>query len=233
VQIFVLALYAALYPTLLAAVAILLAHPRRYRLLTSFLLAGIGVSVGFGIGIVLLIHESGAVKRQSSGWSWGTDLAVGVLAMLLALVLSTHVWQRLRGRRQAHQLARGKIGKRSGDAGDPEPWSQRLLAKGSVPIVIAASVALNVPGAVYLVALKDIAAGHHSVPIEVVLVLAFNLIMFLLAELPWVGLMVAPERTERLVGRASDFLARHGNRIATGVCVVIGVYLIIRGAIHS
>jgi hypothetical protein len=233
VQIFVLALYAAVYPTLLAAVGILLAHPRRYRLLTSFLFAGIGVSVGFGIGIVLLIHGSGAVKRQSSGWSWGTDLVVGVLAMLLALALSTHAWQRLRGRRHARRLARGKIGERSGDAADPEPWSQRLLAKGSVPIVIAASVALNVPGAVYLVALKDIAAGRHSVPIELVLVLVFNVIMFLFAELPWVGLMVAPERTERLVGRASDFLAAHGNRIATVVCVVVGIHLIIRGVIHS
>ncbi len=232
-QIFVLALYAAVYPTLLAAVGILLGHPRRYRLLTAFLLAGIAVSVGFGIGIVLLIHGSGAVKHQSSGWSWGTDLVVGVLALLLALALATHAWQRLRRRRRPAPQAPGETGTPSGVAADPEPWSQRLLAKGSVPIVVAASVALNVPGAVYLVALKDIAVGHHAVPIELALVLAFNLIMFLLAEIPWIGLMVAPERTERLVARAGDFLAAHGNRIATVVCVILGIHLIIRGLVHS
>jgi hypothetical protein len=233
VQIYVLALYTAVYPTLLAAVAIMLGHPRRYRLLSAFLLSGIAVSVGCGIGIVLLIHSSGAVKRQNSGWSWGTDLVVGALALLLALALATHAWQRLLQRRRGHRQPRGTTGEGAAPAADPEPWSQRLLARGSVPIVVAASVALNVPGAVYLVALKDIAAGHHSVPIELVLVLVFNLIMFLLAEIPWVGLMIAPERTERLVARASGFLARHGNRIATVVCVVVGLHLIIRGAVHS
>ena len=50
-QIFVLALYAAVYPALLAAVAILLASPRRSRLLTAFLSAGLTVSVGAGLGM--------------------------------------------------------------------------------------------------------------------------------------------------------------------------------------
>jgi hypothetical protein len=229
VQIYVLALYAAVYPTLLAAVAILLGHPRRYQLLTVFLLAGMVVSVGCGVGIVLLIHGSGAVKRQSSGWSWGTDLVVGILTLLLALALATHAWGRLARRRKG----RKQLPEAVGEGADPEPWSQRLLAKGSVPIVVASSVALNVPGAVYLVALKDIAAGHHSVATDLVLVLVFNAIMFLLAEVPWVGLIVAPERTERLVGRASELLARYGNRIATGICVVVGVHLITRGVVQS
>jgi hypothetical protein len=222
-QILVLALYAAVYPTLLAAVAILLASPRRTQLLTVFLLAGLTVSVALGVGIVLLIRHSGAVAHKGSGWSWGTDLAVGGLALLLALALWTHAWQRLRARR----------GSRPHRAADAEPWSQRLLTRGSVPIVIAASIAINLPGAVYLVALKDIAADHDSVPVDLALVLAFNLIMFGLAELPWLGLLFAPARTEAAVERASDFLAAHGRKIAIVVCVVVGVHLVVRGAIRS
>jgi MFS family permease len=221
-QIFILALYAAVYPALLAAVGILLASPRRTRLLTAFLVAGMAMSVGCGIGIVLLIHGSGAVSHQGSGWSWGTDVAVGVLALLVALALATHGWRRLRARRAGPEPAERR-----------DPWTQRLLGRGSVPIVVVASIVLNLPGAVYLVALKDIAAGHHSAPVDLALVVGFNVIMFALAEIPWVGLMVAPERTDRLVKRAMEFLGVHGTKLATALCLVVGVHLIVRGLIRS
>jgi hypothetical protein len=71
------------------------------------------------------------------------------------------------------------------------------------------------------------------VPAEVVLIVAFNLVMFVLAELPWLGLIFAPERTEALVRRASGFLARHGSKLAIAVCLVVGVHLIVRGLIRS
>ena len=227
-QIFVLALYAAVYPALLAAVGILLASPRRLQLLSAFLLAGIIVSVCAGLGIVLLIHSSGAVSEKGSGWSWGTDLAVGVFALVLGAALGTHLPRRVRARR-----ASGKRLAIADPAEKREPFPHRLLARGSLPIVVFAAVILNLPGAVYLVALKDIAAGHHSAAVDVVLVIAFNLIMFSLAEIPWVGLIVAPERTERLVKRAMAFLGLHGNKIATGLCLVVGVHLIVRAAIRS
>jgi hypothetical protein len=228
VQIFLLALYAALYPALLAAVAILLTSPRRNRLLTGFLLAGMTVSVCAGLGIVLLLHGSGAVAHRGSGWNWGTDLGVGVFALVLAAALGTHVPQRVRARRANRN--RAAI---ADPAKTPQPWSHRLLARGSLPVVIVAAVILNLPGAIYLVALKDIAAGHHSAAVDAVLVVAFNVIMFSLAEIPWVGLMVAPERTERLVKRAMTFLGVHGNKIATALCLVVGVHLIVRAAIRS
>lgn len=231
VQIYVLALYAAVYPALLAAVGVLLASPRRYQLLTAFLAAGMAMSIGCGIGIVLLIRGSGAVQHRGSGWNWGTDLAVGAVALLLALALSTHAWQRLRDRRAARLRARGSVTEDAED--EKEPWSQRLLGRGSIPVVVLASVILNLPGAIYLVALKDIAVGRHSVPVEMLQVILFNLIMFLLAEIPWAGLMLMPERTDRFVRRALAFLGVHGTKIATGLCVVVGVHLIVRGVIRS
>jgi len=227
-QIFVLALYAAVYPALLAAVAILLASPRRKTLLTAFLLAGMTVSVGAGLGIVLLIHGSGAVTHAGSGWSWGTDLAVGVFALALAAAFATHTPQRVRARSASRR--RKAVAE---PAEERQPWSHRLLSRGSVPIVVVAAVLLNLPGAIYLVALKDIAAGHHSAAVDAVLVVAFNLIMFALAEIPLIGLLVAPEPTERLVKRATTFLGVHGNKIATGLCLVVGVHLIVRAAIRS
>ena len=47
-----LALAAALYPTIVAAVVILLSQPRRLPLLTAYLAGGLTISIGLGLGIV-------------------------------------------------------------------------------------------------------------------------------------------------------------------------------------
>jgi Sap, sulfolipid-1-addressing protein len=99
--------------------------------------------------------------------------------------------------------------------------------------VFLAALAINLPGASYLVALKDISAAHHSTGEDVVLVLAFNLIMFLFAEIPLVGLIVNPSRTELLVHRIDHWFSRNGRRIAIGLCPVLSAFLIARGIAKS
>jgi hypothetical protein len=230
-QLLVLALDAALYPTLLAAVVILLAQEKPRRLLGAYLAGGLLISITIGLVIVLALEGSNAVTSDQSGLSGGVDLGVGGLALLAAVAIATRADQRMRERRK-----RRKAAKQHGAAvpkEEHEPWSQRLLARGSVPLVFAAALAINLPGAAYLVALKDIAAGHHSTGGEIVLIVGFNLIMFLLAEIPLLGLLLAPERTEALVKRANDWMSRHGREIAIVLCVVLGVFLIVRGIINS
>jgi preprotein translocase subunit SecY len=141
-------------------------QPRRLILLSTYLAAGLTISVAIGLGIVLALKSSGTLRSERSGLSWTTDLAIGGLALLLAVALATRADARVAQRRKARAEKR-------------EPIPQRVLARGSVPIVLLASLAINLPGAAYLVALKDISAAHHSTAADIVLVLAFNAIMFL------------------------------------------------------
>lgn len=225
-QLILLALSAAFYPTIIAAVAILLSQPRRLPLLTAYLAGGLTISLGLGLAIVAALKASGTVDTSRSGVSWAADLAIGGLVLLLAVALATRADQRWRDRRRS--------GRPTEDEGEGrEPWTQRILAGGSVPIVFAAGLAINVPGASYLVALKDIAAGHHSTGVDIFQVLVFNLIMFMLVEIPWVGLLVAPERTLALVARADHWFSAHSRRIAIVLCAVLGAFLIARGIAHS
>jgi hypothetical protein len=157
-QLLFLALEAALYPTLLAAVVILLSTPHPRRLLGAYLAGGLIVSIGLGIAIVKALEGSKAVTSESSGLSWGVDLAIGGLALLLAVALATRTDERFRERRRQHREAAGKV-KPPSDDDKKEPWSARILARGSTPIVFVAGLVVNVPGAAYLVGLKDIAAG--------------------------------------------------------------------------
>jgi hypothetical protein len=219
-QLVLLALEAAIYPTLLAAVVVLLAQPRRLQLLSAYLAGGMVISIGLGLGALALLESSHQVRTSSSGLSWGADIVVGALALLVAAALAAHADDRLRRRRPAPPAGR-------------ESRSQRVLAGGSTPLAFATGLALNLPGAAYLIALKDIAAGDHPASVDVVLVVSFNLIMFLLAEIPLVGLLVAPERTGLLMDTLSSRLAANYRRIAIAVSASLGVFLIARGVAHS
>jgi hypothetical protein len=228
-QLLVLALDAALYPTLLAAVVILLAQEHPRRLLGAYLAGGLTISIGLGLALVFALEDSNWLKHgQSSGVSWKVDLTIGGLAVLAALTLTLRWDQRLRERRQRRKAARADP-----DAEQQEPWSHRLLAGGSAPLVFFAALAINLPGAAYLVALKDIAAGHHTTVAKILLVVGFNLIMFALAEVPLLGLIFAPKKTDALVKRMNDWITSHGRAIAIGLCVVLGVFLIVRGIANS
>jgi hypothetical protein len=228
-QLLLLALDAALYPTLLAAVVILLAQPRRVPLLTAYLAGGLTISIGLGLAIIAALKDSGALHNSSSGLSWTTDLAVGGLALLLAVALATRADARMAERRRAKHPGKPV----DPDAEKKEPMSQRLLARGSVPVVFLAALAINLPGAAYLVALKDIAAAHHPTGADIALVVAFNLIMFMLAEIPLLGLLFAPERTGKLVTRTNTWISGHGRQIAIGLCTFLGIFLILRGISDS
>jgi Sap, sulfolipid-1-addressing protein len=234
VQLLFLALEAALYPTLLAAVVILLAQPRPRALLAAYYVGGMVMSVGLGLVIVFAAKSSGVLDSPSSGPSWTVDLGVGGLALLAAVALAVRADERMRARRARSKAARGK-GKQEEkkEKDDREPWSERILARGSVPIVFAAGLAINVPGAAYLIALKDIASYHYSTGVDVLLILAFNLIMFLLAEIPLAGLFLAPERTDEMVDRMNRWLSGHSRQIAIGLLAVLGVFLVARGVIDS
>ncbi|HXE43768.1 MAG TPA: GAP family protein [Conexibacter sp.] len=232
-----LAFEAAIYPTLLAAVVILLTLERPARMIGAYLAGGLTISIGLGCLIVFALAGSNAVENQQSLLSWAADLAIGGLALLAAMTLATHQDERWRERRRARRALHGQPleAAREEEAAAPkrEPWSQRILARGSLPVVFVAALFVNVPGAAYLIALKDIAAGNHSTATVVALILLFNAIMFLLAEIPLAGLLVAPERTGVLVAELNVWLNEHSRQIAIGVCVTLGAFLVVRGLVNA
>jgi hypothetical protein len=220
-QLLLLAVDAALYPTLLAAVVILLNQPRRLALLGTYLAGGLIISIGAGLLLVFAVN--GAFHRGNPDLSAAVDLTVGGLALLLAVALATRADARWAQRR------RGGAAEDDADVQKGEPLMQRILARESTPLVFFASVLMNLPGAAYIVALKDIAAAHHGTGTTVVLIVAFNVIMFLLAEIPLAGLIVDPARTEDAVLRLNGWFSQNGRRIAIALCLVLSLFLIIRG----
>src|SRR3954466_14013384 len=113
-QTFLLALEAALYPTLLAAVVILLSQPRPRRLLGAYLAGGFITSIGLGHRFVFKLKDSNAVSGGGSvlSWggsavSWGDGRALGGLALLVAVPLATRTDDHLRQRRPQGKAENG------------------------------------------------------------------------------------------------------------------------------
>jgi hypothetical protein len=222
VQLLFLALDAAVYPTLLAVVVILLNQPRRVPLLSAYLATGLIVSVGAGLALVFALE--GAFTKGNHTLGPSVDLTVGGLALLLAVALATRADARFAALRKDKSSEPAQAAPESS-----EPIMQRLLARQSTPLVVIASLAINLPGASYLVALKDIAAAHHSALATILLVVGFNVIMFTLAEIPLVGLIFNPDGTERVVVAVNRWFSDNGRRIAIAVCLALSGFLIVRG----
>ena len=82
-----------------------------------------------------------------------------------------------------------------------------------------------------MVALKDIAELDYSVGPTIAIVIGFYLIMFLPAEVPLGGFVVAPGPTTAKVGRFNSWLRGHARRLVVSVLTLAGIYLVVRGLV--
>jgi hypothetical protein len=211
-EIFLLAVCGAFYPALLAVVIIILGRPRPVHLLTFFLFGAMFVSVSIGIIAVVVLDP--ANFRESARQ---VDGPVYIAAGAIALAAGAALLRKRRTRPQQEREAKGPS------------FSQRALSHDSGRFAFVLGIVLDLPGLWYLIALKDIAAGGYTITERVLLVIAFNLIMFSFVEAPLIGYTFAPETTARRVGLFNRWLHRHARRAAGYGSLALGSYFLGRG----
>lgn len=232
-NVLALACVAALYPTLLAGVIVMLTRPDPRPLLVAFLLGGMLISVSSGLLILYVVNGAFTTTQQKSA-SPKIDLIAGILSLILAGVLwarrdTDHLGDHkaLTPEQTTTRTRRRRKARRS-----RKPLTKRMLGHDSAKAAFAVGLILNLPGIWYLVALKDIAKDHDAILTAVLLILLFNAIMFLLVEVPLIGYLINPTGTEARVQRFQTWLGTHGRLLATIAALAIGVYLIIKGIVH-
>lgn len=220
-QAFLFALTAAFNPTLLAAVTVMLVLPDPKRLLIGYLLGALMTSISIGLVIVFALGgSSGATSTARHTFDPAVDIVLGLIILAIAFVAGTG-----RDKRRRERSARKKAEK----AGKPPPKWQQALSGGSARTTFVVGALLTLPGASYLAGLSEIAKQNPS-DLEVVLsVVAFNIIMLALLEIPLLGYTFSPDRTAVTVQRFSAWLSARGGRIALVLAVLVGVALLARG----
>lgn len=222
IDVIPLAFLSALYPTLLAVVVLVLQRPDPRRLLAAYLAGAMLTSMVVGYAIVSALEAGNVVGGGDRTVGPGANLAGGAIALLLVWFLVGD-WgrerrERLKRRREAKQEKRER-----------PPWSERVIQHGSVRLTFLVGMVLNLPGAMYLVALKDVAAADLGTAKIIGVLLAYNLIMFQWAEIPLIGYAIAPERTQSLITGMNRWLRAHAREVAIVICSIAAAFLIARG----
>ncbi len=221
-KVFLLALAASLDAVLVATVVLLLGRPRPPRQLLAFWLGAIGLSITIGLVVVVALGRSGLRVNQNGSASPGIEIAAGVVLLAIAAAVGSKLTDRL-------EKSKRSKGHDEQDAKRRPSLADRLRGSDSLWLAWLAGVAYSVPGAYYLAGLALLIKLDAGTTTDIIAVLAFNLVMFALVELPLVGFAFAPDRTRALVGRLDDWLGRHSRTIVTVAAGAIGLYLLIAG----
>jgi hypothetical protein len=164
------------------------------------------------------------LQRHSIRWAPAGDLAIGLAALAVGILLLTGV----PGRRAAARRADRAKKKHPGEL--PE-WAKRALSQPRLVAAVAVGAVLGLPGAIYLTALHNLNSGHFSAATRVTGVIVFCLFEFTLLIVPAVLLLVRPARVRTLLTRARDWMLKDGKRTLAYLALPVGAYLTIRGLV--
>jgi Sap, sulfolipid-1-addressing protein len=117
-----------------------------------------------------------------------------------------------------HQAAADRRRARKQAKGPPR-W-QQALGRGSPRTTFVVGALLTLPGASYLAGLSRIDKLNYSTAETVLLVVAFNLIMLALLEVPLLCFAIAPDWAVGTIDRAKAWIVRHGLRFAVTMLTV-------------
>jgi hypothetical protein len=225
-EFFALAFAAALNPKLLAADLLLIENRRPRAMFLCVLLGGITVGLTVGLLDVLVFHLD-AISSQKTV-SAGVDLALGLLLLAVGALVVTG---RLHARRKAAVAAGGG---RPGmpDNGRPDvpekekkdSWA-RLLAEPRLGLAMLVGAVFGIPGAAYLSGLHILITSKSSTANQVVGVILFVFIEFLLIIIPFAFLELRPEATKKALKGVHDWLLGHARQLMAYTALVLGAYL--------
>ena len=223
-EFFALAFLSALNPKLLALDLLLIENRRPRAMFLCLLLGGMTVALTVGLLDVLVFHAD-AIKHQASV-SAGVDLAFGVLLLAAGALLATG---RLPGRRKAPVPA--------GDGPPEKPekkdsWAQRMLSEPRLGLAMLVGALVGIPGASYLAALHNLVTGKSSTATQVIAVVIFVIIDFLLIIIPFAFLELRPEATRARLRHTQDWLLSHALQLMTAIALLLGAYLAISGLVR-
>jgi Sap, sulfolipid-1-addressing protein len=222
-QVFAFSLTAALNPTLLTAVTVMLTLEKPKRLLTGYLLGALVTSIACGLLLVFALPGSSTSSTAKHGVNPVLNIALGALILVIVFVVgSGHDKRRRAWSERKRERAQDKA---------PPRW-RRQLSKGSARDTFVVGALLSFPGASYIAGMALLHKQHIGTAVTVIAVVAFNLVMLMILELPLLGYATRPAWTAAAVERFSNWLTRRGGRVALIGGGVVGVLLIVRGIIN-
>jgi len=223
---------------LLAVVLVILTRDRPKPLLWAFWLSAMVVSVGSSCIALFVFRSNGTILGNTTRTvSPSVYIAVGLIALAVALFAATKRGRDLIGRELEKKQQdtstpdrQGSITARaSAKAEDVKAKAEAALKRGSVWVAIGAGVVLGAPTPYSLLAVGHMVRDDYRLPTQLLLILGFSLITYLVVELPIIIYAVRPDATTARVEAFSTWLGTHKIQAAAAAAAAVGVLLIVKG----
>jgi hypothetical protein len=217
-------------PIRLGLVVLLLNRRRPLLQLVVFLCGGF--TMGFGVGLVVLFSLR-ATPLAGHFTVAKVQVAAGLIAMLIAVVLATSVSLRKLIRRATTVAAGG------GDGGvallerTPPSGLQKLahgaryfLQGDSLLVAGLGGLGAALPSANYAGSMAAILASHAAPVLQAEALFVFNLVAFTAVEIPLFSYLAAPEKTRAFIAALQTWLRTLSHRdvavmVAAGGCFML------------
>ena len=226
-QFFALAFIAALNPKFLAVDLLLIENRRPRAMFLCVLLGGVTVALTIGLLDVLVFHAD-AISSQKTV-SAGVDLAIGLLLLAVGALVATG---RLHGRRKAPVPAADGEPEKPEKKERKDGWAERVLAEPRLGLAMLVGALCGIPGGAYLSGLHILVTSKSSTANQVLGVILFVLIEFLLIIIPFAFLELRPEATKAALERAQDWLLGHARQLMAYTALILGAYLAISALVR-
>jgi hypothetical protein len=230
-----MAAVAAVDPRRVAALVVILARRQPVRHLVAYLMGGFGVSLLVGASVLFGLEGVGV--GGGSGIPAEIEIAVGVLALLVAALVASGIADQLRSRRHAGAVTADGATNTEAPQGIerlvafqklPGPI-QKVLKRDSAWVGWIHGVAIGMPTAYYLAAIAAILGSGAGVTTSVAALIAFNVIAFALTEVFLISFLWAPEVTREVVHQLYVWTHGHHRLVVAVLAALVGAYLLIVG----
>lgn len=241
--VFALALVATVDPLRIGFTALVISRPRPMLSLLTFWLGGVSMGVATGL-VVLFVLRDHALRIVRSVVSAAQTPTGGLLQLIGgtgALVVAIAVLTAVSMRRHASSTVAPTThpGQEESSTGVPPRIAaiyarlprpvQDLVEGGALWVAFVAGIMMATP-IEYAFALAAVLVSGAGTASQVVAVVVFTSIAFVIAEIPLVSHLFAPARTQAVVLHVHDWVRAYRWHVISAVVAAVGVLLVINGA---
>ncbi|CPR10834.1 putative integral membrane protein [Mycobacterium bohemicum DSM 44277] len=206
---------------------------RRRPLLQLFVFLCGGLTMGLGVGLVVLfaLRATPVIGHLTVA---EVQVGCGLIALLIAVVLPANIVARkaVPGVPAAGAGAVAVLERPSGGVQRLAERARSRLQGDALHVAAISGLAAALPSANYLGSMAAILASHAAPLTQVQALLAFNLVAFTVAELPLVGYLAAPQRTRALTAALQAWLRSPPRRDAAALVATGGCFMLALGLSH-
>ncbi len=222
------ALLAAISPTALLVMAVFLGSDSPRRTAMCYVAGAVLMTVVMAVAVLIVLRSTGLNQPREREPRYGLRLGLGVLALAAGAVMT------IRARRAPRVTGSSFVAGSTSGEGTPRKPNviTRLTARPRPLTAFLAGLLLFAPSATFIAAVQVIATSDAAVPVIALAVVIVTVLTVLIVWLPLIAYLTRPEATTRALRNANKWLAAHGRSMVTCCLLIVGVILVINGAMN-